>query len=302
MWERGKFDIGKLNLINIPKETAIIIKQQGMFPISCNDCIRIKSIRSITKTLVAIAVLKLADEGKLSLQDDLRPLVSYYSDMPPMIIDDLLNQRLVTEEKLFSYDVSKANAIETLNLIFSKSVTVSKEFHYTNSSYFLLGYLLELKYGKGFLSDFITSQIMLPLGIDNYIFKRTFDGYTYAASGIQLTNNDLIKIAEGIADKSLINAGHVKKILETNFEAKSSNRKALSLLNKRKYAYGFWRCGGNIFYGDGKEGQLCIIDFDNKTIITALSDLPEGYDTNSLLKEIEKMYEPVDMNEGMKIK
>lgn len=133
-------------------------------------------IGSITKMVTATLILKLAEENKLSLTDKLS---EFYPKMP--------NAKSITIEQLLGHtsglgDVNFKDG--TIKWLKEKKVgdaallkqirhqgalfKPGKDFSYSNSGYFLLGKILEKKYGKPF-SEIVKEQVATPLHLSNFI-------------------------------------------------------------------------------------------------------------------------------------
>lgn len=136
-------------------------------------------IASMTKSFTAMAILKLRDEGKLSLNDpaaryipQMETLAYVTDDAPPVNIENLLTmtagfpednpwgdrQLAVPDEKL----------IELVQTGFSFSNVPSFEYEYSNLGYALLGNIVSRISGMPY-QDYIRQHILLPLGMkDTY--------------------------------------------------------------------------------------------------------------------------------------
>lgn len=133
-------------------------------------------IGSITKMVTATLILKLVEENRLNLNDKLS---AFYPEMP--------NAKNITIEQLLGHtsglgDVNFKDG--TIKWLKEKKVgddallkqikhqgalfKPGKDFSYSNSGYFLLGKILEKKYGKPF-SEIVEEQVATPLHLQNFI-------------------------------------------------------------------------------------------------------------------------------------
>lgn len=130
-------------------------------------------IGSITKQFTAAAILKLAEQGKLSLDDTLD---KYYPDFP-RASDVTLKQLMTHTSGIHSYTDKKEflgrvkQPIEPAKLIewFKNDLpdfVPGKGFHYNNSAYFLLGEIVAQVSGKSF-ADYLRETFFEPLGMKN---------------------------------------------------------------------------------------------------------------------------------------
>jgi CubicO group peptidase (beta-lactamase class C family) len=138
-------------------------------------------IASVTKSITATAVMLLADEGKLSVED---PIVKYLPKCPDgwksITIRQLLTHTSGLSDyfDLAGYDEKKraytggGNFIEKLGTLPLQSAP-GKDYKYTNSNYILLGYIIEAASGKPY-ETFLRERIFGPLHMNSGLC--VFDG------------------------------------------------------------------------------------------------------------------------------
>jgi len=132
------------------------------------------SVASTTKPFTALAVLLLASDGKIRLDDDVR---TYVPELPvfgaPITIRELLNHTSGLRDywNLFNMAGWRTSDIETqadvLWLVHRQTALnhpTGAEFLYTNTGYILLAVIVERVSGKPFRS-FLTERIFEPLGM-----------------------------------------------------------------------------------------------------------------------------------------
>lgn len=132
-------------------------------------------IASMTKSFVAMAALKLRDEGKLRLDDpvatylpELRRVQLPTSDSPALTIRHLMTMTTGLPEDNPWGDrqmaVSNAGFEQLLGAGLSFSSAPGVGFEYSNLGYILLGKLVSKVSGMRF-QDYVTRQILRPLGM-----------------------------------------------------------------------------------------------------------------------------------------
>src|SRR5260221_8094095 len=154
---------------------------------------------SITKNFTAAAVLQLADQGKLDLDDDIVKYVPEFSTQGHrVLIRDLLNHTSGIVN--FSSVGPKFDGIERLD---SSHQTIlglvqNEPFHfapgegwsYSNTGFYLLGMIIERVSGQSY-GDFMASHLFRPLdlkstrycGDSKATIKRRAPGYTTGPAG-----------------------------------------------------------------------------------------------------------------------
>ncbi|HXG65930.1 MAG TPA: serine hydrolase [Blastocatellia bacterium] len=154
-------------------------------------------IGSITKQFTAVAILMLAERGKLSLDDD---FTKYLPDYPAkgqkITIAQLLNHTsgiksytsLPEWRALWRKDLSLNELIDTFK---DKPMDFApgEKWSYNNSAYVLLGAIIEKVSGQSY-KDFVEKQIFAPLGMKHSFYDdttrvipRRVPGYSKGADG-----------------------------------------------------------------------------------------------------------------------
>jgi CubicO group peptidase (beta-lactamase class C family) len=148
---------------------------------------------SISKQFTAFLIVKLAEEGKLKLDV---PITTYLPDYPKETGDKITIHNLLTHTSgIPNYTsvpnfmrekarnpYSPADFIKTFNTL-PLEFTPGSKFNYSNSGYFLLGYIIEKISGKTY-EQYLQETILTPLkmantGYDhsNIILKNRAAGY-----------------------------------------------------------------------------------------------------------------------------
>jgi D-alanyl-D-alanine carboxypeptidase len=135
---------------------------------------------SITKQFTAVAVLMLADQGKLALEDD---ITKFFPDYPTKGQKITVEHLLTHTSGIKSY-TSLAEWIplwrkdmptsEMIALFKDKPMDFApgERYAYNNSAYFLLGAIIEKVSGQTY-ADFIEKNIFAPLGMKHSYYDDT---------------------------------------------------------------------------------------------------------------------------------
>ncbi|HEY0579395.1 MAG TPA: serine hydrolase, partial [Candidatus Nitrosocosmicus sp.] len=221
-------------------------------------------IGSITKQFTAVAILQLMENGKLNLQDDItKYLPGYPTQGNTITIEHLLSHTSGIRDFTSIKDNEKRIAIDyTPNEIIDyfkgqpMRFAPGTKWEYSNSGYFLLGYIIEQISGKTY-GQYLEENIFKPLGMRNSFYtdngtivKNRASGYTqgnkvienaryismtqpYAAGSVQSTVEDLFKWNQAVQSYKLIK----KETL-----AKALTKYILNDGTETNYGYG-WRLG-----------------------------------------------------------
>ena len=132
------------------------------------------NIASVTKGFTAVAILKLVEEGKLSLQ---HPLNIYFNDVPKnkatITIHQLLNHTSGIGQH-YAAD-GEENQVKAVHNILKLPLTDSpgKRFIYSNDNYTLLAIIIERVTGETWES-YIRRCILVPLAMNATFFQADY--------------------------------------------------------------------------------------------------------------------------------
>ncbi|MEO8762916.1 MAG: serine hydrolase [Ginsengibacter sp.] len=223
-----------------------------------NDSNTIFQICSITKQFTAAVILKLQEEGKLSVEDKLSKYFPAYKYGDKITLVNLLthtsgiynytNDIDEDDSAIVCNPVSKQRVLDAFNnkpLDFNPGT----KFSYGNSNYYLLGLIIEKVTGRPY-EDVLRETIFTPLtmnhsGFDFRNLKDTFKatGYkvlnennmviaqrwdstvTYAAGAVYSTTADMYRWAQAVAKKEIISGDSWQQAFTPHLD---------------NYGYGWW--------------------------------------------------------------
>lgn len=160
-------------------------------------------IGSITKQFTAVAILQLAEEGKINLQD---PITAYIEDYPThghtITIEHLLThtsgiKSYTSMADFMSEQIRTDMTPEELIDVFDNEpmdFAPGEEFRYNNSGYFLLGYIIEKVSGMPY-EEYIEEHIFKPLGMKNSFYGSASRIITGRAKGYEKDGDTLVNAA-----------------------------------------------------------------------------------------------------------
>lgn len=221
-------------------------------------------IGSITKQFTAIAILQLMEQGKLSVQDE---ITKYIPDYPVQGATITIENLLTHTSGIRDYSSIKDSTqrgkmdftpVEMISYFKNQPMRFAPgaRYEYSNSNYFLLGYIIEKITGKTY-GQYLEENFFKPLGMtnssyanDSKIIKNRAAGYTmgrqgienagilsmtqpYAAGSILSTVEDLFKWQQAVQSYKLVK----KETLE-----KAYSKYKLTNGSESNYGYG-WRFG-----------------------------------------------------------
>jgi D-alanyl-D-alanine carboxypeptidase len=201
-------------------------------------------IASMTKQFTAVAIMMLAEQGKLKLDDDFTThLADYPKQKNKITIDQLLTHTSgipgYTELPSFERNREKEFTVQGMIDTFKNEPLLfapGTKMRYSNSGYFLLGTIIE-GHSKMSYADYMAKNIFEPLGMKDTAYegrersgKIRVNGYRggikielaqqlsntqpYAAGALVSTVDDLSKWDAAIAEGKLLKPGSWKKLFE----------------------------------------------------------------------------------------
>src|SRR5580700_2751462 len=139
------------------------------------------NLASITKQFTAVAILQLVEQGKISLQDSLQKFIpDFPSKGHKITIENLLTHTSGIKDYMqIDYPNSNMERLDykPKQLIdsfknFALEFEPGTKFSYSNSGYYLLGYIIEKVSGKRYQS-YIEDNLLKPLGLTHSYFDST---------------------------------------------------------------------------------------------------------------------------------
>jgi D-alanyl-D-alanine carboxypeptidase len=154
-------------------------------------------IASVTKQFTAVAILQLAQAGRLSIQD---PIGKFYLQAPAswkgITVEELLNHTSGlpnNEVKDFTKGLAVPYTIEELIQTFRDRPLVAPpgtKWAYTNTEYYLLAYLIDRLSGQDY-GIYLADHIFKPLGMSHSGFAGTLTIVPQMAEGYTRDNGRL---------------------------------------------------------------------------------------------------------------
>jgi len=175
-------------------------------------------IGSVTKQFTAIAILMLAEQGKLSLSDEITKfLPDYPSGGRKVTIDHLLTHtsgiKSYTGMPEFWKTQGLDSSVSEMIDFFKKEpfeFEPGEKWNYNNSGYFLLGAIIEKVSGQPY-GQFVEKNIFLPLGMTHSFYgdnEPVISGRVsgYAREGGQTTNAAFLSMKKPYSAGSLLSS------------------------------------------------------------------------------------------------
>ncbi len=264
-----------------------------------NDSNTIFQIGSVTKQFTATVILKLQEEGKLSVNDKLNKYFPQFKYADEITLENLLTHT----SGIYNYtnDIDDADSAIVCNpadkqlaldIMFKHNLDFKPgtQFRYDNSGYYLLGLIIEKVTGKSYEQN-IRDIIFTPLQMDHSLFdfKHSSDtniatGYqtlndsiqkeasawrwdstvTYAAGGIWSTTSDMYKWAQAIAEKKILLATSWKAMLTPHLEKYGYGVFVDSLFDEQTISHGGGIPGFIAYLNYYPDAGVTIILLNNK--------------------------------------
>jgi D-alanyl-D-alanine carboxypeptidase len=199
---------GVITLIRVGEQTEVITagRAQRRPRVAMAPDMRFL-IASITKTMTAVLVMQLVDEGRVALDDPAQRWVPELRSLPPITIEDLLSHRSGLPDTTQA-DVDQAGT-DTRQLV-ERAVAHGLEFapgsrgNYSNLGYGVLQLLLERIRQRPFSAQ-LERLIFAPAGMDSSTLFGRPDAYGHV-DGIEVTGQHLMRLLP--ASGSVVSTAH----------------------------------------------------------------------------------------------
>jgi CubicO group peptidase (beta-lactamase class C family) len=228
--------------LNVPLQTDMIFR-----------------IGSITKQFTAVAILQLADQGKLSLQDDIKKYMPDLLFKETVTVEQLLNHtsgiKSYTSKPDFEGKMrTDMTTMEVIKLTEKDTLEFKPgtKWNYNNTGYVMLGYIIEKITGKPY-EEYIQQNLFTPAGMTNSyygseakIIRNRAKGYEKEKNVFQ--NSDYISMTLPHAAGSLLStvedlwkwnkALHSYKLIKKEWLDKATTPYLLPNGKSTRYGYG----------------------------------------------------------------
>ena len=222
------------------------------------------NLASVSKQFTAASIALLAQQGKLSLDDDVR---KYVPELPKYADTITLRHLIHHTSGIRDYEALVFFSGQSVDNTYSEKAVLNiltrqkninfkpgSEYQYSNSGYFLLGVVVRRVSGKS-LRAFAEENIFKPLGMNNTRFyDNRFEVIKNRASGYRVGPGNAIRARSSlddlVGDGGLLSTVEDLYLWDQNFyEPKVGNKELISMLTtpgtlnggeKMRYAFGLW--------------------------------------------------------------
>lgn len=255
---------------------------------------------SISKSVAAIGAGIAIEEGLISLDEKIAPSLPEwtYDVSDPEILDitvrDLLTMASGMSTALFFRDSEERRRERDWGRYVYEhgqfGLRRSKDFLYSNVNPYLLGCLIERKYGANLL-EYMRYRLFEPLDIRNPCMTQCPMGHTIVSNGLEINCQELIHFGQMLLDggtfrgKRIVSEEFVKAALSPQIQTGDAPFWP-SESEKLDYGFYFWIDSANhCSYAMGSFGQLLLI-LPDKNAVVAIQSLE--YDTKGIAELVWK--------------
>ena len=298
-------DVLQKNLLRGSFNGAVLVAKNGQIVyekyVGLKDP-RVKGMDSITadtpfqiastgKTMTSAAILKLWEDGRLRLEDEVTKWFPGFP-YPGVTVKSLLNHRSGLPEYLYYMEhggwnrQQQATNAEVINALIqwkpAKAATADRRFQYCNTNYVLLALIVEKVTGESFPS-FMQKTFFKPLGMEhsfvisrneqekymlsfqgnNSLWALDFSDGTYGDKNIYSTPRDLLKWDQAIGSGKVLR----EQTLDSAYTAYSNEKPGV-----HNYGLG-WRL---LFFPEKENKKVIYHNGHWHGFNTAFSRLPEN--------------------------
>jgi len=216
-----------------------------------------RTIYSISKGFVSIAVGMAIDEGALRLSDRVTRVLKRPAPDPRW--DSL------TLEHLLTMTMGKIKFTRPQSLAEALSYRLIREpgsrFLYDNTCTFLCSAMLTTVTGQK-VREYLLDRLFRPLGIGDPEWLESADGYTIGASGLTLTTTQMLPFGRFLLQRGnwegrqLVSSAWIDAATRTQVPTRPAQTQPDWDLG---YGYQFWSCRHGAYRLDGRDGQFLVM-------------------------------------------
>ena len=216
-----------------------------------------RTIYSVSKGFVSVAVGMAMEEGKIRLSDRVTDVLKRQT--PDSRWDSL------TLEHLLTMTMGKVKFTRPKSLEEALGYRLVRDpgtfFTYDNTCTFLISAMLTKITGLT-VRDYLLDRLFRPLGIPDPEWLQSQDGYTIGASGLTLTTSEMSLFGRFLLQRGswegrqLVSAAWIDNATRTHVPTRESQKEADCDLG---YGYQFWTCRHGAYRLDGRDGQFVVI-------------------------------------------
>jgi hypothetical protein len=286
--------IDRLERDKIPIYSMIMSKEKQIFLESYCHPIHQGSLQrlfSVTKSLTGVAILLLAAEDKLNLDDQIADYFPEYLPKDPhqwvkkMTIRDLLTMRTCHQATTYKINPA-ANWVESFFTTKPSQIS-GRFFNYDTSASHVLAALVEKRTKMGFLDYLrVTGLTQYGFSKEAYMLKDRF-GIPMGGTGLMARARDVLALGHFLQDAQ----GQLKNYLSEATKLQVATQ--MSAFHKKHvigYGYHFWILKeGYVAYGMGGQYLIIFPHLDVVCVITANTQGYSGADQlilNALIEEL----------------
>ena len=198
-----------------------------------------KNAFSESKTLTALAIGFLFDEGKLRLDERLADIFPERIPALQKLVPPNLNLRhLLTMTSLANFnEIQSMTSDDWVRDYFDAGFhgAAGSAFQYNSLNSFMLSAVVKEKSGMG-LSDYLERKLFRPLAIRNYCWEKSPDGVEKGGWGLYIRPEDLLKVGELLRENGLFRG---ERLLSERWMKAMCRPHATPTENTGDFRYGF---------------------------------------------------------------
>ena len=254
---------------------------------------------SVSKTFTATAVGFAVQDGLLSLDDK---VVDYFPEsLPtnphPWLLEMTLHNLITMSSGLHDDYIGRASSGEdfdwaTLSLASSFDFKPGTMYHYNSMNTYLLSVVVSKVTGKKVV-DYLNEKLFSPLGIKEFIWNESPQGYNAGGWGLHITLESLAKMGQFMLQRGEWNGKQLlgKEWFDSamspqimQYEGRIADPEELQRFKEsmardqwhQGYGYQMWCCTDGAYRLDGAWSQFCVIFPEENAVVATISHASNG--------------------------
>lgn len=254
---------------------------------------------SVSKTFTATAVGFAVQDGLLSIDDKVADYLSesFPTNPHPWLLEMTIHDLLIMSSGLHDDYIGRASSGEDFDWA-AQSLASSFDFepgtmyHYNSMNTYLLSVIISKVTGKKAV-DYLDEKLFTPLGIEEYVWNESPQGYNAGGWGLHISTPSLAKMGQFMLQRGEWNGKQLlfkewfdeamsPQIMQ--YEGRIADPEALQRFKEsmardqwhQGYGYQMWCCTDGAFRLDGAWSQYCVIFPEHNAVVVTTSHASNG--------------------------
>ena len=252
-----------------------------------------KYVFSASKSVTALAIGMLIDEGRLSADEKLIDIFAEkLNPISKLKLRDITVETLLTMKSCVVFNELGSMTVTNWQETFINSSirgNINKDFNYNSLNTYMLAAIIKKKTGKT-VCEYLAPRLFEPLDIQNYYWEKSPEGIEKGGWGLYIRPEDFAKIAIMVQDGGV---WHDKRLISSTWLENALSSHAVPPTECGDFNYGYQIWSGrraNTFLFNGMLGQNVLCFRSSGLIIVSNAGNDESFQQSNYFNYVLKHF------------